>query len=772
MNSANALPENPAALPVAISVPTLRDWLTPGRFALFLALAIAALYSNVLFGDETFYYRDYGPFGYALAMYHRDCFWNGHLPTWNSLSSCGLPYLAQWNTLTLYPLSLIYLLLPLPWSLSFFCLAHLFLAGLGMYFLAFCWTKDRLAAAVAGVAYAFSGLTLHCLMWPNNIAGLAWMPWVVMLVQRGWREGGRLLFLGAVVGAVQMLSGAPEVIVFTWFIAGVLLLTELLNRDVPRSAAIWRSGLMLALVIGVAAVQLLPFLDLVRHSHRDTEFGSLSWAMPLWGWINLVLPIFRASPSPTGVYYQPAQSWTSSYYPGIAAVFLALWAFRLGPRKQVWPLWSIAIIGLVMALGEQGFVYAWIYKTVPFLGFMRFPIKFVVLPVFVLPLLAAYAVAGYRADDAVAPENKSSSRWALIIAGGIVVLIVGAVAFSYWHPFRQLRWIDLLQNGLVRIFCLGLVLGILAELKSNRRFQLPLQIAVIFCLVFDGWTHMPNQNPTVPSSLYESGLIARQLDSKCASGQARALLSKPIYDLLLFRMVADHTQDHLGRRAGLFGNFNLLDGVPTVDGFYSLYLLEQRQIWSRLFFRQGTNFPNGLADFVGVLQVTTNLFEWQTRPSTLPLLTAGMRPEFGDRKQILDRLIEPDFDPRKIVYLPSEARTSLSATNGSSAQVRNTTYQSGHISADVEATQPSLVVVAESYYDGWQASVDGKPAKIWRANHAFQAVEVPAGHRHIELRYREKHFAYGAIVSGSSLLLCLIGWLRARRKALKQLTGQ
>jgi hypothetical protein len=51
------------------------------------------------------------------------------------LNDCGLPFLAQWNTMTLYPLSLFYLLLPLSWSLGVFCLGHLFLGGMGMYFL-------------------------------------------------------------------------------------------------------------------------------------------------------------------------------------------------------------------------------------------------------------------------------------------------------------------------------------------------------------------------------------------------------------------------------------------------------------------------------------------------------------------------------------------------------------------------------------------------------------------------------------------------------------
>src|SRR6266699_6849225 len=113
------------------------DWCTPGRFALILAACIFAAYPEVVLGVRTFFFRDFGFFGYPLAFHHRESFWRGELPLWNPLSNCGLPFLAQWNTLTLYPGSIFYLLFPLSWSLGVFCLAHLFLAGLGMYRLAF-----------------------------------------------------------------------------------------------------------------------------------------------------------------------------------------------------------------------------------------------------------------------------------------------------------------------------------------------------------------------------------------------------------------------------------------------------------------------------------------------------------------------------------------------------------------------------------------------------------------------------------------------------------
>ncbi len=135
-------------------------------------------------------FRDFGIFTYPNAFFQHESFWRGEFPLWNPLNNCGIPFLAQWNTVCLYPLSLIYILLPLTWGMTLFLLSHLFLAGFGMYFLGSHWSGNRLAGAVAGVAFAFNGMTLNCLMWSSNLAALAWMPLVILLVEKAFLMGG------------------------------------------------------------------------------------------------------------------------------------------------------------------------------------------------------------------------------------------------------------------------------------------------------------------------------------------------------------------------------------------------------------------------------------------------------------------------------------------------------------------------------------------------------------------------------------------------------
>ncbi len=76
-----------------------------------------------------------------------------------------------------------------------------------------------------------------------------------------------------------------------------------------------------------------------------------------------------------------------------------------------------------------------------------------------------------------------------------------------------------------------------------------------------------------------------------------------------------------------------------------------------------------------------------------------------------------------------------------------------------EMAAPGFVVLADAFYPGWQATVDGQPTPVYRANTVVRAVYVPAGEHEIVFHYRPVEFWAGAAVSG----LALVG-LVVRRK--------
>ena len=72
-----------------------------------------------------------------------------------------------------------------------------------------------------------------------------------------------------------------------------------------------------------------------------------------------------------------------------------------------------------------------------------------------------------------------------------------------------------------------------------------------------------------------------------------------------------------------FEDCNLIEGVPKVNGFYPLHLRRQAAINDLLY--NPTNFPKGLADFMGVSQISSpdELFKWLPRDSAMPLVAAA-----------------------------------------------------------------------------------------------------------------------------------------------------
>lgn len=747
----------------------------PWAFALVLLGLLLLAFPQVLLGLHSFFYRDYGVLGYPFVHYHRESFWNGELPLWNPYSNCGAPFLAQWGTMALYPGSLVYLVLPLPWSLTAFCFLHLVLGGVGMHVLARRWVGDGFGAVVAGVAFVFSGTMFSCLLWPNYTVALGWMPWMVWLGERAWREGGRWVAAAALAGAMQMLAGVPELVLLTWLLLGALWLSEWVSGAGRRAAMTRRLAMVVLLVAGLAAAQLLPFLELLEQSQRDRAFATSKWPMPAWGLANLLVPLFHTRPTFHGPHLQLGQEFFSSYYPGAAVLVLAVLAACWVRERRVWVLAGAVVFAVLMAWGENGLLYPLARQWLPLLGIARYPVKFLLLAAFALPLLAAWAIQALNTPDASAAARRRSLGW----AGAVALVLMGFVVWRAWsHPYQSadwsaednallaaMEWRFVSVNALGRAVALGLTLGLLAWLARGRgaagggRTRWVAQGAVVGCLFLDILTHTPPQNPSVPSSAFADGLWEQHNRASVPRlGEGRVLISPGAEQRLLYSTTTNVLHDFLGKRLALWSNLNLLDRAPKVNGSSTLQIREQAQVQALLY--AGTNkFGRGLVRMLGVTHFSPaeNPTVWVPVTNACPLVTCGQSPVFADGPETLRALAAEEFDPEARVFLRPEDQARVKVAGPTRARVLASRFTAHTVTADIEAAEPSLVVVAQSWARGWRATVNGQPALVLRANHAFQAVEVPAGRHEVVLEYRDRRLAVGAMLSLATLAGCG-GW--------------
>ncbi|MBI3761151.1 MAG: hypothetical protein HY260_04730 [Chloroflexi bacterium] len=81
------------------------------------------------------------------------------------------------------------------------------------------------------------------------------------------------------------------------------------------------------------------------------------------------------------------------------------------------------------------------------------------------------------------------------------------------------------------------------------------------------------------------------------------------------------------------------------------------------------------------------------------------------------------------------------------------TESSTHITIAAPMEFSGYVVLADTYYPGWRAYLDGQPAPLVPADFAFRGVFVPIGQHMVEFRYEPASFRFGAILSAAAFLI-------------------
>jgi len=101
-------------------------------------------------------------------------------------------------------------------------------------------------------------------------------------------------------------------------------------------------------------------------------------------------------------------------------------------------------------------------------------------------------------------------------------------------------------------------------------------------------------------------------------------------------------------------------------------------------------------------------------------------------------------------------------------------YGINDMSVRVKSGAEALLVISDSYYPGWKATVNGRPARIHRVNGAFRGIRVPEGYSAVRLSYFPESFKRGALLTLLSLAVVVLAMfvsLRRGRKSGSELAG-
>lgn len=662
---------------------------------------------------------------------------NGEWPLLNRFEGCGDVLAAEAQPAPFSPFTLIALLLPAAASFGFTASIAFFLAALGAFLLARELQCSETASLVCATVFTLAAPIALQILWPLGF-GWALLPLVLMATRRMIDAPSvRSVMILTVALTLEALAGHPETLLHVTAVSAVYGVYELLRRDRTQR------GRVLACAIGagviallLSAIALLPFLDAspqtVEHRIR-TEFfapGPLRVAAGLSraALLSDLLPFARNSFR----NFLMARAEAGSI--AFALALFALWQSRARER------WFFALLGVFcLFVSANAWPVAHLLHRLPLFNLALNDRLASAVPLCVA-ILAAFAV------------DVLSDRAGVAMVGLLIVLAAGASGMRSGTIEAPRFAAELVPLALAAIVVL---------LVANRRVAIPILLALVLLqrTISDGALIPANDSRIAfpPLALFRPLQTIREPFRVVATGPGLFPNTATMYGLEDARLMTamtlgafDETFPAWCRRGG-FGFNQVVDDLtrPMLSMLNVRFAVVPKD----------DPIPPGWRDVT-----SDHTFDHGSRlienERVLPRAFVPRNVRIGVSNDVEDMTAATDFAERAWLDLPGVARD---APNGPGTVV----IRWRKLGFDLAATmaRDGFVVVSEAAWNGWRATVDGRPAKIVRANHAFLGVFVPAGHHAVRVVYLPQSFVIGRMITFITLALLITAALASRIRA-------
>lgn len=773
------------------------------------------LFAPFLFSDRMLYCSDQLT-GIDSRVFLRDALVDHHqFPMWFSTRLSGQPTVdASFGDATYPPSVAIDVLLPMHRAFGMKFVLHILLAGVFFYLLLYRgFRAPPLVAFIGAVLYMLNPQFVSH-VYPGHggkVFVIAWLPFIVWRMKSLAESPGllnaTLLALGV---GISMYAGHVQIVYFMlwglfiyWCFALVLQWLEhrRIRALVPLGAYFW---LAVFLGLGMSFVQFFPAYMFVRDAHgvRGVERGfeyAASWSLHWPEIFSLWVPEFVGASVEKFQYY-----WSENYfklnteYAGAMATILAVLAvvFKPKPWRLLWG--SIAVLAVLFSLGAHTPLFHIAYHLIPGVRKMRASSMMMFWYSFSLVLLSSLFLADVLKGKYQEISSEMRGRWLRGLAIALVAITVLALLFSIKgfvlsvvSPFvpslvseekRRAFGLNFSRNfvsglwiwWIFAVTTIGLLLGVVSG-KINRYWFVA---AVLAIGIVDTVRIDSKFIQVVPKSrhFYSSPILA-DLHEKMKTERFRCFALRgtlPTNGAGVYGLegVGDFFNNELRwyrRFRGDETGRNFLHGLIGLRREGKPYLIPRK-------LREGNNFLN-LANVKYTLSRRKNRIVALENKGTLGRLSFVPGWAVMEDDDAVEALKNDDWNIREKVILSEEPldkparkmNADTLAEDMAKATVVWDTYSPNYRKTVVSTDREGFLRISEVFYPGWKVTVDGKPARVYRADVAWMAVRIGKGEHTVEMRPKSLYLRKASFVSAPVILSmvvywCVLGLLAAARR--------
>jgi hypothetical protein len=707
------------------------------------------------------------PFGDVPMLAHpflafaRERLLDGHLPLWTASLNGGQPFLAAYQAAVFSPITWTALLVPLPQATVVIAALRLLVGGIGLFVFVRGLGLSRGAALVAGSAYLLNPFSVIWLEHPPG--GVSpWLPWMLHAATRA-AEGRRFGPAGlAIATALVLLGGHPHTGLFcaafasAWAVAAALSTTDRALRWRRLAAVIGA----LALGAAVAAIQVVPFVEylFLSRGYAWRQFTGLNpLAAPASTLIAALVPRFLGEHD-ADTYAGALNYLEQTMYAGIPVLVLAVVGVAT-PRRD-WRATFFAATGVLAALavyGAPGVLH--VISALPLVKgatLTRIPI---------VAITAAIVVAAFGVEALSRLATDAARRRATLAASGaalaIGVAILVALTLQRSFLLRSMLETETWRWSLWALLLAAGTAGAIAAFARGAIDRGPVVLALTGLVALDlfvaargfhGLQPVDRLYPAIP----ELTRLRQEPGPFRVVGAKGALMPN---SALVYGLQDIRAYDGLGV-AWYADVLDISLAWAQAHQQHELHATDSRvlDLLGVRYLIAPPDFPVDPAHWERVADTTAPLYRNRREQPRAFLVDGYVVATGNDARR---RLRDGGVDVRRDAVLEAEPaaadRPERAPTADAVGTARIAGYEHERVTIDTDAPQRRLLVLSDTWFPGWRATLDGVPAPIARANVAFRAVTVPAGRHRVVFDYAPASVRMGAAITATALLL-IVGW--------------
>jgi hypothetical protein len=405
-------------------------------------------------------------------------------------------------------------------------------------------------------------------------------------------------------------------------------------------------------------------------------------------------------------------------YVGGAAVTLALLGAILGwsDRRVRW-LAAMSLGGLLFALGPNSVFHGMLYAVLPLVNKARVPAAGSIIFVLGLAPLAAFGI-----DRLALPESNWLSRRAgWILSGCAAVLMFGSMFFYAARVAPAISDNRMVITALVAL----LLAGLLAAWRSGAILARAGTVAALALVLLELGNVTDYWLPASADRAHNPYLY------KLASHYDVARYIKGQGEFARFTYDDKEIPYNIGDWYGIEAFNAYAASVPSSLWAHSIFSPRVQDILGiRYYLGKTAARPDQREVFRG--QAGINIYQ---NPKAFPRVWSvhGARKVAGE-KQASELLASTEFDARNNMFLIGENPPRLGSCEGDDVWMPH--HEPNFVKIEAQMQCRGMVILTDTWFPGWSATVDGKRAKIERAYGMVRGVVVEPGNHAIEMRYR------------------------------------